>query len=136
MLNRFASILMGCVAGIAVIFIIEILSHVIYPIPEGLNPQNAEDLKKIMEMAPAGVLFIVLFGGYAGGFCAGMLSSWMAKSGKLFSALMAGAILTCLGVLNAFMIPHPLWFTIASFFIYFAGAFIGNKLVSKSKKHV
>ena len=45
------------------------------------------------------------------------------------TAYIVGALLLCGGIVNAFMIPQPLWFSMASFAIYvvatIAGAMLG-----------
>ena len=135
MLNRISSVLTGCAAGIAALFLIEMLSHVIYPIPPGLDPQKPEDLKKIMEMVPQGALGLVLCGGFIGGLVGGIVSSIMAKENKLMSCMIMAAILTVLGAMNAFMFPHPVWFKAGIFVVYFGGAFLGNLIIKKRKKN-
>ncbi|MGZ3885656.1 MAG: hypothetical protein ACXVP0_00910 [Bacteroidia bacterium] len=133
MLNRTTSILTGCAAGIAVVFLMDMISHSMYPLPAGLDPMKPEDLKKIMELVPAAALGIVALGGFLAGIAGGIVCSLVAKENKFRNSITVGGILTALGLLNAFMIPHPVWFRIACFLVYFAGAFTGNKLAGLKK---
>lgn len=135
MLKRLTSIMAGCSAGIAVIFLIESLGHILYPMPEGIDPNNVEDIKKLMANVPIGALFIVLcaafLGGMAGGFVAGKFDTDNAKK----HALIVGGILTLLGILNLVVIPHPIWFMIVDVLIYNIGAFIGSLFIKPKQNH-
>ncbi len=135
MLSRMTSVLTGCAAGIAALFVMELVSHAIYPLPEGIDPQNKEQMMKLMEAMPVGALAIILFGGFDAGLVGGIVSSLIAKENKLMSAMIMASILTVLGVMNAFMLPHPLWFRIGTFVVYFAGAYLGNLIIMKRKKN-
>src|SRR5437868_2197977 len=121
MLNRITSILTGCAAGIAVIFMLEKASHAMYPLPEGLDPMNMNDIKKIMGSMPTGAHWMILLSGFLGSFVAGFVCTLIAKEFPIRNVLIVGAILTALGVLNAFMMGHPGWFKMLSFIIYFFG---------------
>src|SRR5437867_1541125 len=102
MLSRITSVLTGCAAGIAALFLMEMLSHAIYPLPEGIDPKNLDEMKKLMETMPMGALLIVLFGGFIAGLVGGIVSSMIAKENKLMSAMIMAGVLTLLGVMNAF----------------------------------
>lgn len=134
MLNRLTPVLAGCAAGIAVIFLMEFVSHAIYPLPEGLDPNNPEHLKLIMTNAPIGALVLVLVAGFLGGFAGGIVASIFDKSNKTKRAIAVGIVLTILGIINLFMIPHPIWFMLINVVVYIAGAFLGSLLI-KPKKH-
>jgi hypothetical protein len=134
MLNRITSILTGCAAGIAVIFAMEKLSHGMYPIPEGLDPMNMQDIKKIMATMPTGAHLMVLLSGFLGALAGGIVCALMARENTLRNVLVVGAILTALGLLNGLMLGHPWWFNALCFVIYFAGAYLGYKLLQIIKK--
>ena len=135
MLKRLTSIMAGCSAGIAVIFLIESLGHILYPMPEGIDPNNVEEIKKLMANVPAGALIIVLcaafLGGLAGGFVAGKFDAENSKK----HALIVGGILTLLGILNLIVIPHPIWFIIIDIVIYCVGAYIGSLFIKPKQNH-
>ena len=126
MLNRFSSILTGIATGIAVLFLTETLSHLLYPLPTGLNPERADDMRKIMQQMPVNALIIVFIGDFLCALSGGIVCTLMSKENKLRNSLIVGLILTVFGFLNFMTIPHPMWFMVGSLFIYFAGAFIGK----------
>lgn len=134
MLNRLTSVLAGCAAGIAVIFVMEFISHAIYPLPEGMDPNNPESLKLIMANAPIGALIMVLLAGFLGGFAGGIVAAFVDRNNATKRALAVGIVLTVLGIINLFMIPHPIWFMLINVLVYIGGALLGSLLI-KPKKH-
>jgi hypothetical protein len=135
MLNRLMSILVGCSVGIAIIFLMEMVSQMIYPLPEGFTPVTHEDWARLMEMMPTGAIVMVMVGYVAAGFAAGIVTTVIAKENKLRNAMIAAGILTVLGAINAFAIPHPLWFRIGVLVVYFASAYAGHVVAIKLKKN-
>jgi hypothetical protein len=134
-MNKLVSILTGCAAGIAVIFVMDMLGHQMFPPPPELSLQNPEDLKKFIALMPVGAFLLLLGGAFLGSFVGGIVSAWIARENKFMNVIIVGVVLTALGVLNFMMIPHPMWFMIASLVIYFAGALGGYKLTMMIKKN-
>lgn len=134
MLNRITPVLAGCAAGIAVIFVMEFISHAIYPLPEGLDPNNPEHLKLILTNAPIGALIMVLFAGFSGGLAGGIVAALFDKNNKTKRAIAVGVVLTVLGIINLMMLPHPVWFMIINVMVYISGAYLGSLLI-QPKKH-
>ena len=134
MLNRLTPVLAGCVAGIAVIFAMEFISHAIYPLPEGMDPNNPEHLKLILANAPKGALMMVLLAGFLGGLAGGIVAAMFDKDNKTKRAIAVGIVLTILGIINLIMIPHPIWFMVTNVLVYIIGAYLGSLLI-KPKKH-
>lgn len=129
MLKRLTSVLAGCSAGIAIIFLIESVSHLLYPMPDGIDPNNPEMLKEMMSHIPVGALLLVLLAGLLGGFAGGIVAGLFDRENAKKRALVVGAVLTLLGILNLFMIPHPLWFIVVNVTVYIAGAYTGSLLI-------
>ena len=134
MLNRISSILTGIAAGIAVLFLVEMISHQIYPLPAGLNPEKPEDMREIMKLMPLNALIIVFIGDFLCALAGGIVCTIMSKEFKFKNVMVVGLILTVFGILNFMTVPHPLWFMIGSLAIYFAGAFLGYKITMMIKK--
>ena len=133
-MNRLASILTGCAAGIAVIFGMDMVSHMVFPPPSGFDLQNPEDLKKLVLLMPIGAFVLLLVGAFLGAFAGGIVCTLISKERKFRNVMIVGLVLTAMGALNFMMVPHPMWFMIASLVVYFAGAFGGYKLTMMIKK--
>jgi putative effector of murein hydrolase LrgA (UPF0299 family) len=71
------------------------------------------------------VLLIVL----TGWLIATFVATWIAaRIGRTpIPGYIVGALLLCAGIANAFMIPQPVWFSIASIVIYIAVTWVGAR---------
>lgn len=134
MLKRLTSVLAGCSAGIALIFLTESVGHVLFPMPAGIDPTDKEAIKALMAEVPVAALLIVLLGAFLGGLAGGFVAGKFDAANAKKNALIVGGILTLLGVLNMIIIPHPVWFMVIDSVIYLAGAFIGSLFI-KPKQH-
>jgi hypothetical protein len=78
MVRNIISSLLGVLAGIFIIFLLEVLSHIIYPLPQGIDINDHEAIKAFTSSAPA-VIFILLIVSYAiGSLIGGMVASLIA----------------------------------------------------------
>ncbi len=116
------------IAGIVVVYIIESISHNIFPPPADLDLSDFDSLKSMMKNAPAGSLAIVLMGHAIGALLSGWIIGRFALLSHKFLAMITGLLWTFFGVINLVMIPHPLWFTIADACIYLPMTLLGLKL--------
>lgn len=132
------SVFLGVLTGIFIIFSLEIVSHIIYPIPEGTDLNDAEAINAYTNSAPV-IIFILLIISYSlGSLLGGLVSSSVATHNKMTKSITTGGILMGLGVYNLFMIPHPVWTIIISVFLFipcsYWGGYWGIKLSSKRNK--
>jgi hypothetical protein len=134
-MKRIIAILSGCILAVFVIFISEAASHQFNPPPEGIDFNNPEELKKIMQDIPFIALFMVQIGAFLGSLAGGMVASAVMKSNDKLPALGVGSVLTVLSLINLMMIPHPLWFTLSGLVVYVAGAYCGHLLYLKFRSH-
>ena len=96
------------------------------PFPPGVNQNDFEQVKKFVAALPLRALLLVLLGHLAGVFGGCFAAARISRS--RIPAYILGGIALCLGVVNAVIIPQPLWFSIASFVIYIGSAIIGARL--------
>jgi drug/metabolite transporter (DMT)-like permease len=134
-MRRVLAVIVGCMVAILVLFVGEMLSHVIYPPPSNIDLNNAEELKKLMESAPPMSLVLVLLSAFLGAFIGGIIATVLMKTSDKITALLVGAVLTILGILNLLVVPHPIWFIIPALLVYFIGAWLGMMIYSKFKKN-
>jgi hypothetical protein len=132
------SVFLGVLTGIFIIFSLEIVSHIIYPIPEGTDLNNADAINAYTSAAPV-IVFILLVVSYSlGSLVGGLVSSSVATLNKMTKSITTGGILMGLGVYNLFMIPHPVWTIIVSIFLFipcsYLGGYLGIRISSKKEK--
>jgi hypothetical protein len=136
--NIFSTFL-GVLSGIFIIFLMEIVSHIIYPLPAGIDIKDMEAIKAYTNAAPT-IIFVLLIVSYSlGAIVGGLIAAAIALQNKISKAITVGGILMGLGAYNLFMIPHPVWTIIISIFLFipcsYLGGYLGVKISSRRKKN-
>jgi hypothetical protein len=122
-LRRIGAVLLGLVIAVAIVQIAELGVHAMHPPPPGTDMHDMKQVKAYVASLPVTPMLLVL-----GGWLVGtLLGTWIAaKVGRIaVPAYIVGAVLLCGGIVNAFIIPQPVWFSIASFVVYIAATFAG-----------
>lgn len=104
----------GALIGIVLISAAQLLSAMVYPIPDGVDRHDAQAMGEFIRTLPLPAMFLVL-GGYlvgvlGGAWVAGRLS-FTAPGRQVF--MVTGLFLTA-SVMNLLSFPHPLWFWVAN----------------------
>lgn len=134
-LKNILAVIAGLIFGSVVnMGIIMISSSIIAP-PEGVDVSNMESLKANMHLfEPRHFLFPFLahaIGTFAGAF----LCNIIAANRKMTLALIIGAFFFIGGLMNVFMLPSPIWFTVVDLGLaYIPMAWIGGKLGKNLRK--
>jgi hypothetical protein len=110
---------------------IEIVGHLIFPPPPGLDASNPEALKAYMQTAPLAVLLFVFVAWCCGAFFGGWLAALIARRAPAVHALIVGGFILLSGVATMLSIPHPLWFWIAGFLFLLPLSYAGSRLVRR-----
>ena len=120
------AVIAGLIVAFLLVFGAEAISHQIYPPPPGMSLRNMNQVKAFVATLPMSVLLIVL----AGHLIATFVATWVAAKiarGPI-AGFVVGALLLAAGIANAFMIPQPVWFSIASFVIYIGATLVGTRV--------
>jgi hypothetical protein len=128
MMKRTIAVIVGVLAGVVVIALIQSLSHLIYPLPAGVDVNDTEAMKQVISTLPVGAFLFVLLSYAVGSFSGGLVSALIFKPGKYLDSVLIGSILMIMGLFTLLNIPHPLWFWIASLFIYLPMSLLGAKI--------
>jgi hypothetical protein len=106
------------------------VSGYIIPPPEGTDLKTMEGLLAAMPlMEPKH--FLMPFLAHAFGTLVGaILAASMAANYKMRFAMIIGICFLVAGIMNVFMLPSPVWFTIVDLgFAYIPMAYLGGKIV-------
>ncbi len=122
------AVLAGMIAAQLVIFGIEALSILLYPLPKGLDMYNEASLNEYINKLPTEAFVIVLLGYALGSFTGGVVSTLVSGRDYYIPPIVVGAILTSAGFSN----PGPTWLLILSCFVFIPFAILGF-MVSKKK---
>jgi len=114
MLRRILAIVAGLVAAMAIIFAIEAVGRVLFPLPSGMALNDPDSIRDRVDMIPIGALASILvawtFGALAGSYSVGRLIG--ARGASL--AYVAGAVVLVWAALMTMRMPHPIWFVLAT----------------------
>jgi hypothetical protein len=109
MLRSVLSALFGVIAGAALVFVVERISHGVFPVPPGFDPTKAEAIAAL----PFGAKALVIFAWFAGALGGGVVASVI--SGRWAPAVwVVAATILLFAMTNFSAFPHPLWMMIAS----------------------
>ena len=121
----------GVLAGIAVaMFVIagiEYIGSLAFPPPEGLDPGNPDDRRRMIQEAPTGGLLIVVAAYAIGTFIGGYVAARFARRMPNLHAALVATVIIAGTVWNLATYQHPAWFWGASIAaIVFAGIGAGR----------
>jgi hypothetical protein len=120
-----AAVVAGLIVAFLLVFGAEGIAHQVYPPPAGMNMQDMAQVRAFVAALPLSALLIVLAGWLIATFVGTWLAAKIAQSA--IPGFILGALLLAAGIANAFMIPQPVWFSIASFVIYIGATLAGAR---------
>jgi len=132
MLKRVLAVIVGLIAGGILISLVEMVSNYVYPMPGDLDTSDLDALAEHIANLPIGAFLMVLLAHMVGGFGAGFVAAKI--GGSRGPALVVGGLLFALGAITIAMIPHPLWFAVASLACYFPCAWVGASAAGVLKR--
>lgn len=133
-IRNILAVVAGIIIGGAVNMGIILISSSIIPPPEGADITTMEGLKASMHlMQPKH--FIMPFIAHALGTLVGAyIAATIAVNHKMKFALAIGGWFLLGGIVNIFMLPSPIWFTVVDLAgAYIPMAYLGGKLATKKK---
>lgn len=135
-MKKIISTVAGVISGGIIVFIVEMMAHKIYPLPEGIDLSDEASMKLVMEYAPVGALLLVLLAWLLGAFVGGVVTSLLLSAElRQRQALTVGAIFLALDLSNLITFPHPWWMWVGAFIGSIPVAYAGYILVSKLKSN-
>ncbi len=130
------AIFLGLVVGSIVNMAFITVSHTVFPLPDGVDPNDMESFRAHVEAngLPTGALLIVLAAHAGGSLASGWVCGLIVKRVWLPAGFALGALWTCGGIYMLTMIPSPMWFAVADLLLYvpaaLVGVIVGGKMTS------
>jgi hypothetical protein len=115
-------------AAMVTVGVLEAVGHLIFPLPPGTDPYDPEQLRAIMDKIPPGAMIAVLMAWGAGSLVGGFTAAAIAGRAHVVHALIVGGLQFACSVITMLMIPHPLWFLLASIVIVVPSSWLGAKV--------
>jgi hypothetical protein len=107
MLRAFLAVIVGAIAGMLTIMIVESVSDMLFPAGVDLNQPGARAL--YMDSVPLAAKLFVLIGWAAGSYLGARIATRMAHSKRLVPGFAVAGVMLLAGVFNMALLPHPLW---------------------------
>ena len=124
-----AGVVVGVVVAWLTIMLAEFASAPLHPMPAGLDMRNPESVAAFVATLPASALLLVLAGWVLGGLVGGYVAASISRKPR--PALTVGIVIVLGVIVNAVMIPHPMWMTIAGVLLPVPAAWLGAKLATR-----
>ncbi len=127
--RNIAALVVGWLAGAVVNGGLVAIGPLFFPLPDGVNPQNMEAYAEISPTL-GNEYFIFPFLAHALGTLVGAAVAYLiAASRKNIFAWIVGAFFFLGGIMVNYLIPGPVWFTVADLVLaYFPMTFLGIKI--------
>ncbi len=127
-IRNLLAIVAGVLAAFVLVGLIEALGHMVYPVPEGLDFTNPDQLQAYVQGLPVGALLFVLAAWVVATFVGGLVAASVARTRPLLYSTIVGAVVLAATIANLLMIPHPRWFAIAAVVAIPIAAFVAARL--------
>lgn len=131
MLRKILGIIAGVITAGVVIMIMEMISHSMYPMPEGLELTDTEALRAHIESLPMGAYLMLILGYVLGAFSGGLVSTLVSKV-KYMPAIIIGVLLSLGALANGMMMPQPVWISVVSVLVMIPFAYLGARMVKSA----
>jgi hypothetical protein len=126
MVRNVLGIISGLVVGFIVTAGIQMLNFRLAPLPEGLTIEDTEGMREHMQNLPIIAFIVVLLSHFIGTGAASYMACMIADNRFTLLAVLLGSFFLLMGVINLFMIQHPVWFSAVDCLIYLPAALLGR----------
>ena len=122
----------GFVAGAVINLGLVTVGMSVFPLPEGTDASNMDEIRKLMPTLPAGNFVFPLLGHALGTLIGATVAAKLAAHGPLRRALIVGGIFLLGGIAMIINCSGPTWFIVTDLLLaYFPMAFLGSTLGMK-----
>ena len=133
MIRTMFSVMLGMVVAMMVMLGLEFVGAWLVPMPTG-QLGNEADLAEIVANAPTAKLVWVLAGWLLAALCGGWVAARLARVRRMGAAIAVGVLILLGVVLNAWMLPHPLWMLLAGLVGPIPLAWAGGRLALRGTR--
>jgi len=104
----------GVVIAVLTVFLADELSHMMYPMPDSLDPGDTEDLRAYIATLPLGAFLMVMGGWVVATFVGSVVADRIGTAKVWIYPTIVGGFMFTATTANLIAIPHPHWFTAVS----------------------
>lgn len=122
------AVIVGVLVGAAVVFGVETLGNLLFPLPEGIDGSDPDRFAEFLNAGPSPALISVLVAWALGALVGGAVAGKIARYQWQVASVTVGALLLVAGGATMLQVPHPLWMWIAGVVLPLPLAWFGAHL--------
>lgn len=126
------SLVVGAVAALAAIVLIQRLGHLAWPLPSDLELEDPEAAARVLGDVPLGAKLVVVFGWFAGGLI-GAAAAWR-MSRRSWPGWAVAALASLAGIVTVMLVPQPVWMQISAVAAPLLGGLVAHHLPTRDRK--
>ncbi len=130
MIRTVVAVLLGLVVALATMLLVEYLGMSLFPLPPGIQLDNEQDLARLVESATLGKKLWVLMAWALASFTGALVASRIGGRRRVGAALCVGGLIVAGVLLNAALLPHPAWMTVAGVLLPVPLAWLAARLAT------
>ncbi len=131
MLRKILAVIAGIITATLIFMGFETISRKTYPLPEGLDKADHEAMSVFISGLPSFAFVIQLCGWAVGSFVCGWLTGVITRSSDRSPAYIAGLFLLSAGIVEIFLLPHPVWFSVTGIALFIPMTLLGHAVYRK-----
>lgn len=132
MLRDILAGVIGVAIAVFIVFLADMLSHMVYPMPAGLDPQDAEALRPYIASLPIGAFLMIMGGWVVATFVGSVVAGRIGTAKAWIFPTVVGGVMFAATTATLIAIPHPHWFTAISLIAILASAWLAFIVASRS----
>ena len=130
MVKRIAAVVLGIVAAVALVALVQAISHAVFPTPAGVDLNDPAQLEDHIQGMPVAAFLLVLASYLLGTLGGGLLACLIAKEKPFVFASIIGGFVLAATIANLIMLPHPLWFSATAIIAIVAMTYVTGLVAS------
>jgi hypothetical protein len=114
MFRNAGAIVAGVIVAFVTVMLIDMLGHMVFPPPEGLDFSDPEAIRPYLATLPFGAYFFILASSVVAAFVGTLLACYIGRGNPALFGGVVGGIVLAATIANFIAIPHPLWLSIST----------------------
>jgi hypothetical protein len=131
MIRTIAAVLLGLLVAMATMLLVEYLGMSLFPLPPGIDLDSEEDLARLVASATLGKKLWVLLAWSLAAFAGAAVAARTSRRHPRGAALSVGGLIVAGVLLNAALLPHPAWMTVAGVLLPVPVAWLAARLSAR-----
>ena len=128
MVRNIAAGIVGLIVAAAIVQLVQVLGHSVYPTPDNIDLSDPEQVEVLMTTLPVGAVLFVGASWALGAFAGTLVGAIIATAKPLIYAIVVGGFVLGAAVIVLIVMPHPWWFSISAPLAIVVGAYLGMSL--------